>query len=396
MGDYVLPNFKLYKPQYLDDSIKQIKKSKLYKANYDKQPKREMVEEALNKIRNNEVLSKRDIKALSFHLLTLEMEGLFDRYYKTFVIHFNEIRSKTYYIRPLLGYLYNSRAKHKERIYEVMKAIIKVSTKRKQNYTEVFNLVESTAYVNEFINKIKIKFTKIASQNDISRLCQELYMKVADELYNECIAEFIIANYLDDRLWNFYKDTITNMTQELKKRIFKSVMLNYMDEYDVASYPKQWFQLIYRQLGDPYDPINHRWKGLEEEKEVFRRWNIDENIEKFFEQIVGGDKRRKSFWKRYINNIYRIEYFEEASKALALEFKNHMFVEFAESGNACYYYHKNDFDINKVREVLKGSSLNRSAKVKFLKQGTDKKNHSGDWEYQFDYSLRSLGYTRSR
>lgn len=118
--------------------------------------------------------------------------------------------------------------------------------------------------------------------------------------------------------------------------------------------------------------------------------------DKFFEKIVGGDKKRKKFWKKYLNNIYRIEYFESASKALVMEFDNHIFVEFAEPGNACYYYNKNEMNINKIKSTLNVLIINNSQKVRYLKQGVDKINHSGDWQYKFEYRIKKLGYNKSR
>ncbi|MTI71440.1 MAG: hypothetical protein FH751_14435 [Firmicutes bacterium] len=396
MNRYVLPNFDDYIPQFIDISIKKIKKSHLYNANYTYNVNNERYKEALLKLKesnNIKDLSKRDIKILSNNLITLENLGLFDKYYKLLEVRAKDIRNKNYFIRPLLNYLYNGN-KNKGKVYELVKKFGKAITRRKERYEDILNLFNKSTTSSEFIKNAKEKFI-IDNKREIDTICEKLLIKPTDEIYSECIIEFIYYNYLDENLWTFHKKTIKVMKLDLRKKIFKKILLLYEDEINVSEYPERWFRFIYEQLGDPYDPANVKWRGLEDVKEIFRRWNIDKNIEKFFEKIVGGDKRRKRFWKQYINNIYRIEYFEKASKALVMEFKNHLFVEFAKIG-ACYYYDKRELNINEINSKINSSNLSKTKKINFLKQGYDKKDHRGRWEYRFDYIIENLGYRKSR
>lgn len=398
MNKYILPNFDNYSPQFIDLSIKEIKKSHLYNANYTHKPDDKRYEEALFKLKNFKTivdLSKRDIKTLSHYLISLENLGLFDKYYRILVTRINDMRNKSYFIRPFLSYLYNG-SKNKDKVYSLVKILGNYITKRKERYSHILDLFNQSKNSFQFLENLKEQFSLIYKKEDIDNLCQNFLIKPTDEIYSECIINFIYSNYLNESLWMYNKSTIQVMKLELKKKIFRKILLDYKDNPNTEEYPKNWFNFIYNELGDPYDPANVRWNGLEDVKEIFRRWNIDENIEKFFEQIVGGDKRRKKFWKKYINNIYRIEYFEEASKALVMEFKDHLFVEFAKSGNACYFYDKKELNINNIRSELNKPNMSKSRKVDFLKQGHDKKDHRGKWEYKFDYIIRNLGYKKSR
>lgn len=398
MNSYNIPNFDNFTPQLIDVSIKKIQKSHLYNAEYTHKANNQRYKEALDKLKNFQTikdLSKRDIKILSHDLISLESLGLFDKYYKVLVTRLNDIRNKSYFIRPLLSYLYNG-SKNKGRIYDLVEKLGEIIIKRRERYEDILNLFNKSKNSSEFIGNLKEKFSIIENKKDIDIICEKFLIKSTDEIYSECILEFIYCNYLNEGLWNFHRTKIKVMKLELKKKIFRKILLEYKDNLNTERYPEHWFRFIYNELGDPYDLANVRWKGLEDVKEIFRIWNIGANIEKFFKKIVGGDKRRKKFWKQYINNIYRIEYFEEASKALVMEFKNHLFVEFAESGNACYFYDKKEFNINNIRSKLSESNMSKSRKINFLKKGYDKKDHRGKWEYDLEFIIRNLGYKKSR
>lgn len=403
MTKYILPNFIDLKPRYISSSIKEVKRSYLYDGNYEYQNKniKKNLQIALAKIENKEILNRRDLKALSYNLLLLEQINRFDDFFKAFVTKINEIRNKTYFVRPFLSYIYNGKNdKYKHSIFNILKVFMRLNIKHRERYNDIFAIVRGNNSLDSFIVGIEDQFINIKNQNEIEDVCNSLFIRSTDKIYNNLIMFFIYNNYLDEQLWSFHKSKIDLLSLELKKRLFKKILLRYKNNFNVKTYPEKWFNLIRTELGDPFDPVNQRWRGLEEEKEIYRRWNVSENIDEYFDKIVGGDRRRKVFWRKYIDNIYRIEYIEEAAKALVMEFERHLFVEFAQTGNAMYYYNKDTFNINDIRERLKNTKMSRSKKTKYLKQKALAVNslthHKGNWESKFDYEIGRLGYTRSR
>lgn len=84
---FILPNFEACFSQYIDESIKKLKKSPLYNSNYNPIPSNKRYEEALNELILSDVNSKltnRNIKILSYYLIDLESKGLFSEYYNIF------------------------------------------------------------------------------------------------------------------------------------------------------------------------------------------------------------------------------------------------------------------------------------------------------------------------
>lgn len=402
MSKFILPNFFEYRPHFIEKSIKEISKSRLYTGDYGEREHDDKYLIAVNQLLKTKTLNKKEIKHLAYYLVSLERADIFMDYYKIFVANINIFINNFAVIRQFISFLYNGvHAKDKEMIFNILKILAKKQYNKKIRYDELFSVIISSAILGEFLNNIKDSFSSIRTLDEIDTLARICFLKPTDSFYHSCISSFIVNNYLDEELWGFYLSKVEVFKLEYKKRLFKDILAFYKEDYDIKAYPKKWFTLIGKELGDPYERVNPRWRGLEEEKEIYRRWNVTENLDKFFDEIVGGDRDRKYYWRNYVNNIFRIEYFEEASKALVMQFKDHIFVEFATVGNAMYYYHKDDISIDKIKQDLDSMYYRYriSSKTSYLKQknlAINKLNHAGSWQEKCDYIIRSLGYEKSR
>lgn len=398
MSKYKLPDFDSLKPQFIDQSIKKIIKSPLYRSNYIPEIDDERYKKAVEKLKKMKIqdrLTTRECKVLSHNITELWLLDLFDKYYIRLGSQFKSIRNQPYFILSFLNGLYNEFPK-KDILYNKLRYLEKNMNEKRERYNEIRSLIRKSNSYSVFKKTIKKEFEMINNKDEIKILCEKYMIKYTDNIYGECVIEFIYGNYMDLSLWEFNTNSISSMELKLKKDIFRRILLDYKDILDIKKYSEDWFNFIYREIGDPYDTSNYKWDGIEDVMEIFRRWNIESNMEKFFEQIVGGDKRRKKFWRGYLDSIYRVDYFEDVEKSFVMDFKEHTFVEFAKSGNALYYYGNEEMDINKIKNNLRGSKLRRTGKLNFLKQGIYKIDHRGAWEDRFEYRIRALGYKMGR
>lgn len=148
------------------------------------------------------------------------------------------------------------------------------------------------------------------------------------------------------------------------------------------------------------------------------RWFAKDDLEHFFKLLKtekGVDQRRLDFWIEYVDQIsftkivlgrdaqwnsstdfrnFRNENKGRLSELLSatasnnafiMQIKDYWFVEFSETGNACYVYHENSlpFDPSERRLDLK-------LELKSDMDAEEKIFHRGDWETKAQYILRRL------
>jgi len=399
---YILPDFTYLTPKKIDDSIRIIKRSKLYNPDIEMKPHKDKFEAALKKLINNEELYKKDYKILIYYIDSLENRGYFNKFYTRFNKDLSTLNSLRSFISPFASYMYNSYDgfKNTDTIYKMFKSI-EGKIDNKEKYKNIRNKLKSCSSNVYFLNKVKTDFKNIKNQIDIETATKSVFMKTTDKFYYECIKEFIIINYLDENLWDFIKRSFNSMDLKIKKSIVEAVLLKYKGNFNINSYPDRWFKLILEEFKDPYGPLKNKWNGISDDaREVFRVWNNNKNLYDFFEnRVEGGDRARLKFWKQYINEIYRIEYFADLQDALVMEFKSHVFIEFAKKGNALYMYSKKVIDIEYIKDELRRGYKSTTKKMQILKDKNrfiDKINHAGSWEDKFETQLWKFGYKKSR
>lgn len=396
MSKYILPDFKKLNPYKINRVNNKIKSSKLYNPEVEIKPGRDIYLRSLSKLVQNQDLMSRDYKILIFYLDDIEKRGMFNKLINSFFNDLFKFPSHRKFLRPLTYYIYNN-YDISINLKEVYKSlyIVGKNLKDKEKYNFIKYKIDLNKDVKMFLNSVKREFYSCKDEDDIEKTMKKVFMRKTDKFYLACMVKFIIENHRNENLYKDFFNAVKLMSLDLKKEVFIGILESYVNENDIDKYPDPWFKLILEYLDEPYSSTNTKWNGIRDElKEVFRRWNNSTQLYNFFMNITGYvDKERLEFWKGYIDNIYRIRYYEHLENALVMEFKNHVFIEFAKHGNASYIYDKR---VKSIDDISMNSQKYKSASdLKDPYQGT-KMIHSGSWQWKFKRAIENLGYKESR
>lgn len=348
---YITPNFNNLKPVKIIRANENIKKSKHYDPAVELKPTKDRFRYAFNLFIKGEYLYSKHYKVLLFYLNDIEQQNYFDKLYDSFILRINSFRAYRGFIRPLTSYIYNyyDCSNNIVSVYDLLR-IIAPKLKDSEKYQIIKSIPTKNSLYKGFLDDIKKQFYNVKESKEIEEILKKVFMTRNDKFYLECMVRFIVNNHLNKDLMIEFRAAINRMELEVKKEVFTGILEIYVKENDIDKYPKVWFTMILEHLGEPYSQSNTKWNGIDENlKEIFRLWNNNENIYNFFiNEATDGDKRRLNFWREYINSIYRIRYYPNLNKALVMEFKNHLFVEFAQHSNALYYYDKSVKNIDMI------------------------------------------------
>lgn len=397
----VFPIFEGLKPVMIEKSVHKIKESKYYRENYEgKEPPRQRFQEAYLRLQHKEALRTKDYKVLSYFIADLEKDNYFEEYYGRFRKDKDTFIGYRGFVRPLLSYIYNyyDRKDVSTKIYRELKYLER-KLRDKIRFQHINIEVNSCSNYESYLSEVKKKFSDIKDLSEIDNLLNNYLLKDTDKFYLSCMIKFIISNHRNPEYFDMSVRYVKLMDLDMQQEVFKGVMDFYIDNRNLDEYPDNWFRLIGDILRNPYIGSNTRWDNLGEKyKEAYRRWSNNKYLYEFFEDTVGGDRERLDFWRKYINSIYRIQYFKEFNNALVMEFKNHTFVELAQQGNACYVYEKDKFNIDEISR-LNIKYLSKTEAIKTLKDPykMDSKHiHRGYWQFDFAQRFRSKGYEQDR
>jgi|GEM_PF-5967186 len=398
--DFILPSFEHLKPVYIEQCVRDLKIfSRRFEGNIENKSK-ERYEISIEKIKNGEPLLKKDFMVLAFCLSRLENEGYLNIFYRLFRKNLNSFAGVSSFVRPFTSYIYNNELnENTRRIYKLFRKI-RPKLPNKPRYSIIDELLRKNPDLVNFLMEIKDNIQSKESIVDIEKYCKNIFMKDNDKAYFKYIKDFIIPNHTKQDLWLDFRRLIEIMNIEDKKDVFAGVLRCYKYNPDVKSYPRNWFEFIWQELKDPYDPYNSQWDGMDDVKDVFRMWLAYTKVLDFFiNSIEGGDRRRCNFWTQYINCMYRVRHYPEANMALVMEFREHIIVEFAQPNNACYIYSKKFLNLEEIEKSLASSSLSPKEKVDLLKNRSlceYRLSHREKWEYEFAARLLHLGYNKGR
>lgn len=394
---YITPNFNNLKPVKIIRANENIKKSKHYDPAVELKPTKDRFRYAFNLFIKGEYLYSKHYKVLLFYLNDIEQQNYFDKLYDSFILRINSFRAYRGFIRPLTSYIYNyyDSSNNIVSVYDLLR-IIAPKLKDSEKYQIIKSIPTKNSLYKGFLYDIKKQFYNVKESKEIEEILKKVFMTRNDKFYLECMVRFIVNNHLNKDLMIEFRAAINRMELETKKEVFTGILEIYAKENDIEKYPKVWFTMILEHLGEPYSQSNTKWNGVDENlKEIFRLWNNNENIYNFFiNEATDGDKRRLNFWREYINSIYRIRYYPNLNKALVMEFKNHLFVEFAQHSNALYYYDKSvkNIDMIDANQSQRWGNLS----IYYLKDKDlgSRMMHSGDWTYKFEKELKRLNYNK--
>ena len=397
---FLFPNFERLKPQYIERCVYELQRaSHDLEGNIENRAK-ERYETIIEKINRREPLLKKDYLVLAFCLSRLESEGYLNIFYKLFRKSIKSFNGVSSFVRPFASYIYNNGLNENTRkIYNLFRRIRPKLPDKPRNGV-ISQLLLYNKDLADFLEEIKINIQSKESIVDIGKYCHNIFMKDSDKAYCHYIIDFIVSNHKKRELWPEFRRMVEVMDFEDKKKVFAGILRCYIDNYEIESYPRNWFEFIGMELREPNDQYNKRWDGMDEEKDVFRRWLAYSNVQDFFvNKIKGGDRRRCNFWLQYVDCMYRVKHYRDANMALVMEFKHHIIVEFAQQSNACYVYSKEHLTIEEIEEKLKPGVLTSTEKINFLKNQSLRMTrllHRGNWEYDFTAYLHRLGYRKER
>lgn len=398
---YIHPRFNIIVPNNIIKSIKKIEELEAYKEDieFNKNPPEDSFKKCYKKLLENKKLTTKEFKVLSFYINEIIRDNNFEKYYFSISNKINDFKTYRGFIRPFLSYIYNFYDENIDKdkinkIYKLLKICLE-KLKFKQKYEVIYNYNKEFSYALDYLNKTSIKINEFNNIIDIEEIANKLFIKSTDKYYLELMIGYIIKNHKHTNYFENLKKIVLLMNLKQKKQVFRGIINCYLNDKNIENYPKKWFVLIGEELGDPYKRNNYKWDNLDEEyKETYRRWRNGNELYEFFSKIAAEtDGKRFNFWKEYIDCIYRIKYYREIQDALIMEFKNHVFVEFAQNGNALYVYKKEHYNIDYIEDTINKTGGN--IKINDLKRFDLKElklNHSGNWQYRFQSELLSRGY----
>lgn len=231
-----------------------------------------------------------------------------------------------------------------------------------------------------------------------SSLIQSVYKRFIEVRWPEIIKNKKLSLKLIS-LKNKYLDL-----NEIKK-LYKNI-LNICDTYDIDNFPEVWFKDMEIKLGEMSTlgsrEVKDTWKDFsDKELKIYRKWLMNGKLEEYFTRKIN-EQERYLFWKKYLDHITEVAYYEEISQATVIEITNHTIVEFGEKGNAAYVYNLSDFRIrdseriNNSLDSVSGKLSNFKIRERAIKSSRYLNSsgwiHRGEWQKKFSERLNELGY----
>jgi hypothetical protein len=399
---YLLPNLKFYKPNKLQRLSEKVEQETDKRAmNFSEN----RLERSLDFLKSGRPLRRSYCKVIAYHLAALkhdkDQKFLYDKFIFKAKEFFNEVGKYYYHLKALLSSFYTEFMDKK--IFKLIKLIVKNNTqwKSEMDFTKQLLIKSNSAkdYFVQTLNQIK----HYNSLDEIESFREKLFMK-----NNSSLLESLIFNWIQEEIDKgiekinneFYKTLLNKyLASEKKKEVFEKILLSQkeINNFDfISNEVEDWFNLIGETLGDPYGSNSAKWLTIDEEaRDIFKKWKVHKNITYVFGEI-SGDQRRLDFWKEYSDYFYRVEYFEEYAKAILMESRDHLFIEFA-GGGALYMYEKEDRNIQQIIDNVDNHSRTKmvSDELKDPSEILCKErliHNSRDWESKFTRRFSTYGY----
>lgn len=124
-------------------------------------------------------------------------------------------------------------------------------------------------------------------------------------------------------------------------RAYGALSWKYKEVANHPLLPKLFERVTQKDMLSKPDERPDIWKFYPETAALVRAWINDEKIKKFFDS-VDAEPARRIFWRRAVSVIDEIEDFPACS-GFAMKIGEVWFMEFGQTGNACYPYPDNIF-----------------------------------------------------
>ncbi|WP_428912058.1 EH signature domain-containing protein [Niallia sp. Krafla_26] len=198
-----------------------------------------------------------------------------------------------------------------------------------------------------------------------SRLAFELWLTILELFINE---EWFIniqgTNLIEEKLENLPFET------------YKKIINNYLTHFDFTEYHSNLLRQVINRMGDPRDNL-HRWNGISDETiNKVKTWLFKQELFNFL------DYDRFNYWEQYLRKVNDINMITDPPVA-AMYFNNFVVLEFANIGNAAYFYEVDGFKKH-IEPRLKTFIPESYLKDRHADYFINKLNHAGHWHSRFD------------
>jgi|SRR5690625_128289 len=222
------------------------------------------------------------------------------------------------------------------------------------------------------INRIEESFKDWKIENN-SMLANELWLLILEYQMNTVeFVELQDAEILRDKL------------NDINLKRYKQIIVNYLDALKSEEYDHLLFTQLINRLYDPRRDLS-RWNNVSKDiiTKVKQRL-IRVELYDFFDS----DSERFSYWAKYINYVNDVEFIEDPPIA-AMYFGEFVVVEFADKGNAAYFYEQKGFAehlAHKIRRKIYPSELKALDADYYI----HKLSHTKKWHSRYDRYMVSF------
>jgi len=245
----------------------------------------------------------------------------------------------------------------------------------RENYNLIFKTSNSEKVLEQLSRtigyskkKIEASFKEWKIEED-SKLSKELWLR-------------ILNTYLKEQ-WFIKLQSVQIIREKLKKLDlgrYKDIITTYLEFNEYQNYNDELLMQVIDRLKDPRENL-YRWIGIPKSViEKVKKYLLEKNLFLFFRE--DNDSERFAYWQRYIRYMGDIV-IEQDPPIAAMYFPDFVVVEFANKGNAAYFYEKEGFSkylAHKIKRNIKESELKDPHAEYFI----HKLNHAGHWPSRYD------------
>src|SRR5699024_7664035 len=205
----------------------------------------------------------------------------------------------------------------------------------RKNYNGMFNTNNTKKIINQISNEIGNTKEKISDSfkewkvEDNSRLSYELWLQILETFLKK-------QWFITLQNPSIIKEKLNNIDLER----YKGILTTYLEAVDYQTYNDELIAQVIDRLKDPREDLQ-RWIDIPESViEKVKSYLLEKRLFLFFSE--DNDSERFNYWKKYIRYMDEIDIVKEPPIA-AMYFPDYVVVEFANIGNAAYFYEKEGF-----------------------------------------------------
>lgn len=243
------------------------------------------------------------------------------------------------------------------------------------NYQEVFTNTQPPSVLNTLARYIGGESKQIDEVFKIYKIEED--SKLANELWLQILGIYIkVPGFVEMHGVDSIEKTLDNLY--LKR--YKSIITVYLKAFDYSNYHATILRQVIDRLKDPRENKEH-WNDVSPDIiDKVKMYLNEQDLHHFFD--TENDHERFNYWKKYVKYIQNIKLISDPPIA-ALYYDDFVVIEFANKGNAAYFYETSGFDrtlASKMRPYIREEILKDTDAEFFI----TKLNHAGYWPSRYD------------